>query len=270
MKYDNRPIGIFDSGVGGLTIAYELLNILPNEKFIYFGDSSRAPYGNLEPKILFQYACEIIDYFISLNVKAIVVACNTICATVLEDIKNKYKDSNILFQGLIEESALEAVDTNSMNIGVLATSNTIKYGVHKKHIKELNPSISVVETPAPIFVPVIENGLHNTRIAYESAKFYLKDMIDAKVDTIILGCTHFPIMIKALQEVADEYYPINFINPAKRVAIALDEKLINNNLKGNFLGKIEFTTSGHVDNFKFVLNILFEVDYDVKIVNLNE
>ncbi|MFV0518743.1 MAG: glutamate racemase [Lachnospirales bacterium] len=268
MEYDNRPIGVFDSGVGGLTIAYELLKVLPCEKFIYFGDSLRAPYGNLEPKKLFQYACEIIDYFITLNVKAIVVACNTICATVLEDIEDKYKASGILFQGLIEISAKEAVESESKNIGILATSNTIKYGVHKKFIKELDKNINVVEKAAPIFVPLTENGLHNTRMAYEGAKFYLKDMIDAKVDTIILACTHFPIMIKALQEAADEYYPIKFINPAKRVAIELDKRLGDNDMKGNFLGKIEFKASGYEENFKFVLNIIFEVGYDVEIINL--
>ncbi len=270
MEYDNRPIGVFDSGVGGLTIAYELLKALPNEKFIYFGDSLRAPYGNLATKTLLKYACEIVDYFITLDVKAIVVACNTICATVLEDLKEIYKDSDILFQGLIEASVEAAMEKGSQNIGILATSNTIKYGVHKNLIHSIDKNVNVVETAAPIFVPLVEHGLHNTRMAYEGAKFYLKDMLDAKVDTIILGCTHFPIMLKAMEEVTDEYYDINFINPAKRVAKHLIASLEKNNIKGNYVGKIEFKASGYEQNFKFVLNIVFEVDYDVEIVVLGE
>ncbi len=268
MNFDNRPIGIFDSGVGGLTVAYEMLKIFPNEKFIYFGDSLRAPYGNTSKNKLLKYSCEIVDFFISKNVKAIVVACNTLCATVLVELKDIYKEHDIIFQGVIEAGVDEALIYGSKNIGVFGTSNTIKMRTHEKLIKSYDRNIKVTSTEAPIFVPIIEQGLHNTKIAYEAVKFYAFDMIENGVDTIILGCTHYPIMSKTIEEVFEEYYPVKLVDPSKRTAHYLNEKLQDKEKLGNGLGRIKFYTSGSLHNFKFILNILFEVDYDVKVVEL--
>ncbi len=270
MEFDNRPIGVFDSGVGGLTVAYEMLKIFPNEKIIYFGDSLRAPYGNSTKKKLLKISCEIIDFFIEKDVKAIVVACNTLCATVLEDIKEIYKDYNIIFQGVIEASVDEALLTGSKNIGVFGTKNTIKFATHKNLIQAADNTIKVTNTEAPIFAPLIEHGLHSTRVAYEAAKFYSVDMIENGVDTIILGCTHYPIMSKTIREVFEKHYPVTLINPSKRTAEYLYEKLSNENLLGNRIGRIKFLTSGFEENFKFILNILFEVSYDIEILEIGD
>ncbi len=270
MSFDNRPIGIFDSGVGGLTVAYEMLKKFPNEKLIYFGDSLRAPYGNASKKQLLKFSCEIVDFFISKNVKAIVVACNTICATVLAEVKEIYKDYDIVFQDVIEAGVDEAIATNSKNIGVFATSNTIKMGLYEKLLKDHDKNIVVTNTETPIFVPIIEQGLHSTKIAYEAVKFYSSDMIENGVDTIILGCTHYPIMAKTIGDVLEEYYSVNLVNPAKRTVDYLYKKLYVKNLLSNGFGRIKFYTSGCEHNFRFILNILFEVDYDVKKIEIGE
>ncbi len=267
MNIDNRPIGVFDSGVGGLTVAYELSKVLSNENFIYFGDSLRAPYGSLPKETLLKYACEIIDYLLSFNVKAIVVACNTLCATVLDDIKSIYTDKNLIFQDVIQAGVDEALDTGSKNIGLLATTNTIKMGTHKNKILTVSDDVSFVQTAAPLFVPIIENGLSNTKIAYEAVKHYLTDMLNANVDTIILGCTHFPILTPTIYEVISKDYNINLINPAKRSSLYLKNTLEKLEMLGSHnSGSIEFYTSGHETNFKLVLNNIFNEAYDVFVV----
>lgn len=269
MKVDNRPIGVFDSGVGGLTVAHELIKALPNENFIYFGDSLRAPYGNLPKDKLLKYTCEIVDFLLTHDVKAVVVACNTLCATVLEALKVIYKDKNLIFQGVIDAGVDEAVSTGSKNIGILATANTIKMGTHKSKILEHDKAINVIGTPAPIFVPIIEQGLYDTRIAYEAVKYYLDDMFESKTDTIILGCTHFPILAKTIQEVTDEHYPVKLINPAKRSANYLKANLEQKGLLGNE-GSVKFFTSGTKENFKFIMDSIFDEDYDVTVHELGK
>ncbi len=270
MSYDNRPIGVFDSGVGGLTVAYEMVKLFPNEKIIYFGDSLRAPYGDASRRLLLKYSCEIVDFFIKKNVKAIVVACNTLCATVLDELKEIYKDNNIIFQGVIEASVHEALQSGSKNVGVFATKKTIETNIHKRLIQKKDSSINVTNTETPIFVPLIEHGLHSTKVAYEAVKFYSVDMIENNVDTIILGCTHYPIMSKVIMEVFQKYYNVKLINPSKKTVEYLYEKLYNKNLLSKGIGRIKFYTSGHEDSFKFILNILFEISYDVDIIEMGD
>ncbi len=267
MNFDNRPIGVFDSGVGGLTVAYELTKILPNENFIYFGDSLRAPYGNLPKDVLLNNTCQIVDFLLSFDVKAVVVACNTLCATVLEDLEVIYADKNVIFQDVIQAGAEEAVATGSKNIGLLATSNTIKMGTHKDKILSIDSNINFYGTAAPLFVPIIENGLSSTKIAYEAVKYYLDDMLNANIDTIILGCTHFPILADKIKEVTSENYDITLINPAKKSSEYLKNKLEAKNILGNE-GSIKFYTSGSEENFKFILGSVFSDDYDVSVFKL--
>lgn len=267
MIIDNRPIGVFDSGVGGLTVAYELSKVLPNENFIYYGDSLRAPYGNLPKDILLKNTCEIVDFLLEFNIKAVVVACNTLCATVLDDLKVIYADKHLIFQDVIQAGVDEALETGSSNIGLLATNNTIKMGTHKEKIKSINENISFLETAAPLFVPIIEQGLYNTKIAYEAVKYYLDDMLQANIDTIILGCTHFPILADTIKDVTSEGYEITLINPANRSSIYLKNMLTEKNMLGN-QGSIKFYTSGYETNFKFILDNVFTKNYDVEVVEL--
>ncbi len=269
MNMDNRPIGIFDSGVGGLTVAYELSKVLPKENFIYFGDSLRAPYGNLPKDILLKNTCEIIDFLLTFNVKAIVIACNTLCATVLEEVKEIYADKNLIFQDVIQAGVDEALETGSKNIGLLATHNTINMGTHKNKILAKNPNVNFIQTAAPLFVPIIENGLSNTNIAYEAVRYYLIDMLNENTNTIILGCTHFPILSEKIKEVTSEGYHITLINPAHRSSIYLKNKLEELNSLGNE-GSISFYTSGYESNFKLILNSVFKVNYEVSVIKLGK
>ncbi len=267
MDYDNRPIGVFDSGVGGLTVAYELSNILPNENLIYYGDSLRAPYGNLPKDILLKNTCQIVDFLLTFDVKALVVACNTLCATVLDDLREIYADKNLIFQDVIQAGVDEALETKSKNIGLLATNNTIKMGTHRAKILSIDADVNLLETAAPLFVPIIENGLYDTKIAYEAVKYYLDDMLLENVDTIILGCTHFPILANTINAVTSEGYKVTLINPAKRSAIYLKNTLTEKNILGN-QGSIKFYTSGHETNFKFILENVFSKDYDITVFEL--
>ncbi len=262
MKFDNRPIGVFDSGVGGLTVAYELTKLLPKENFIYFGDSLRAPYGNLPQDVLLKNTCEIVDFLLTFDVKAIVVACNTLCATVIEDLTKIYADKNLIFQDVIQAGVDEALDTGSKNIGLLATSNTIKTGTHKEKILLVDDSVNFMGTAAPLFVPIIENGLYNTKIAYEAVKYYLDDMLNANIDTIILGCTHFPILTDTIKQATSDNYNLTLVNPAKRSALYLKNKLEECEMLGNE-GSVKFYTSGYEANFKFILDSVFSESHEV-------
>ncbi len=267
MHFDNRPIGVFDSGVGGLTVAYELAQILPKENFIYYGDSLRAPYGNLPKDILLKNTCQIVDFLLTFDVKAIVIACNTLCATVLDDLREIYADKNLIFQDVIQAGVDEALETGSKNIGLLATNNTIKMGTHREKLCSANSNIHFTETAAPLFVPIIENGLYNTKIAYEAVKYYLDDMLNDNVDTIILGCTHFPILADKINEVTSKGYKVTLVNPAKRSAIYLRNQLEKSNMIGN-QGSLKFYTSGYETNFKFILENVFSENYDVSVYEL--
>lgn len=216
---DLRPIGVFDSGVGGLTVVKEILSQLPDEEIIYFGDTKRAPYGNLDKSTLSLYAKQTIGFLRGHDVKALVVACNTSYASCREELLSL----PIPVIGVIEPGVSSALDTAPKSVAVLATSATIRSGLYKKLLLAENNSLIYYEKICPDFVPLVEAGLMDSPMAYATAKERLKEFEDKKPDSVILGCTHFPLMQKAIEAAFGE--GVRFIDPAVATAGKLAEYL---------------------------------------------
>ncbi len=218
---DNRPIGVFDSGLGGLTVLKELEKVLPNESFVYFGDTGRVPYGSRSNETIISYARQDENFLISKGVKYIVAACGTVSAVAADTAK----ELPTPFMGVVENSVKAAVSATKNNkIGVIGTSATINNGAHKKQILKLLPEAEVVTVGCPLFVPLVEEGFCAEDIVVEEvARRYLKPMVDAGVDTLILGCTHYPILFGAIRKIMGE--AVTLINMGNSTALAVKEEL---------------------------------------------
>ena len=195
---DAGPIGVFDSGVGGLTVFRAISRALPHEPLIYLGDSARVPYGTKSPQIVTRYALEAANHLLGRGVKMLVVACNTATAAALPILKEKL---DIPVIGVVEPGARAAVERTRGRIGVIATEGTVRSRAYTKAIQQLAPKAEVIESAAPLFVPLAEEGWANTHVAQEVAEIYLEPLIDAGIDTLVLGCTHYPILRNTIERV---------------------------------------------------------------------
>ncbi len=197
-----KPIGVFDSGIGGLTVVKRLSSMLPAENLIYFGDTARVPYGSKSNSTVIEYSLQNAHFLMEKNVKAIVVACNTASSVAIQELKNNFKVPII---GMIEPGAKYAVSNSSSGrIGVIGTRATITNQAYSKEIKKLNPDVEVFEKACPLFVPLAEEGWIEHSATYEIAEEYLKELRDLKIDTLVLGCTHYPILANVIQKVIGE------------------------------------------------------------------
>lgn len=195
----DRPIGVFDSGIGGLTVAHELFEILPNESILYFGDTARVPYGPKSPKIVRRYAREAASFLISRDVKMVVIACNTATAHAYEALAGELP---VPVVGVVEPGARTAVrNTRSGRIGVIGTTGTIGSGAYDFAVRNLLPDARVYAQPCPLFVPLIEEGWMASEATRLVAHEYLRPLHDVDIDVLILGCTHYPLLSSLLGEV---------------------------------------------------------------------
>ena len=195
---DNRPIGIFDSGVGGLTIADAIRQALPNESLIYFGDTKHLPYGDKSPEAIRTYVCDITRFLLSQHCKAIVIACNSASAAAFTDVTALAKAHDCPVLDVITPVAKAAAASNKSNIGVIATKATINSGLYAKTIQSLNPSIKVHQLATPLLAPLIEEGLVNTAISQAAIAHYLANPALRHIDSLIPGCTHYPLIATEL------------------------------------------------------------------------
>ena len=224
---NSSPIGVFDSGVGGLTVVREIFRNLPNEKIVYFGDTARVPYGNKSAETVIRYSREICRFLISKNVKAIVAACNTASALALDTIKNEF---DVPMLGVVEPGSVAAVKaTSSGSIGVIGTSSTVSSGLYEKCIRALNPYASIFSKACPLFVNLVEEGMIDDPVTITMIHRYLDNMLKKdNIDTLILGCTHYPLLRKVIgREIGSE---ITLVNPAYETARALIRLLEDNAL----------------------------------------
>ena len=232
---DSRPIGVFDSGRGGLTVVNALRELLPNESIIYFGDTGRLPYGVKSQGLVKQFSREITRFLLKKNAKAIIIACNTATSMALESLKNEFK--NIPIIGVIEPGSEKAVfETTARKIGVIGTIATISSGAYEKSIQQKNSSIEIISKACPLFVPFVEEGLIYGSAINEIAKDYLSSF-NNRVDTLILGCTHYPLLKDII---SDNTANINLIDSASSVAeaayrVLLDHKLLCDKKKSGIL-----------------------------------
>ncbi len=194
-----KPIGVFDSGIGGLTVVKRISSALPEENIVYFGDTARVPYGSKSNDTVIEYSMEDAKFLMQKNVKAIVVACNTASSVAIETLK---KNFNVPVIGMIDPGAATAIKTTRNNrVGVIGTRATILNKAYSNKIRQLNPEIEVFETACPLFVPLAEEGWIDHKATYEIAEEYLHDLRDENIDTLVLGCTHYPILSKVIQEI---------------------------------------------------------------------
>ena len=224
----DRPIGIFDSGVGGLTVAREIFNILPGEDVVYFGDVARTPYGGRSNDIIIKFTAQDIAFLVEQNVKFIICACNTASAVALEEIADNYKIDMV---GVIRPGAVAAVNkTGNGRIGVIGTHATINSNAYARTIHKINADFKVFSLACPLFVPMAEEGYIDKEATYLIARDYLQTMIDVDVDTLILGCTHYPLLKQVIADVmGDKVTLIDSGEETARVTykILADNHLIN-------------------------------------------
>src|SRR5437763_10849812 len=197
----NSPIGIFDSGVGGLTVFREIARALPHQSLIYLGDSARVPYGTKSPETVTRYTLQAAAHLLDRGIGLLVVACNTATAAALPKLQATLPVPVI---GVVEPGARAAVERTRGRVGVIATEGTVKSRAYTKAIHAIDAKIEVIESPAPLFVPLAEEGWANTHVAREVAEIYLEPLIDAGVDTLVLGCTHYPILRGTIEKVVGD------------------------------------------------------------------
>jgi glutamate racemase len=221
-----KAIGIFDSGVGGLTVLKEITRVLPQEDTIYLGDTARVPYGTKSPETVTRYAHEITAFLVKREIKLLVTACNTASAVSLESLKNHY---SIPIVGVIEPGARSAAcATRSGKVGVIGTEGTIRSSAYTRAIKRINPEIEVITRPCPLFVPLAEEGWVDNEVARLTARIYLRGLKDDGVDTLVLGCTHYPILKGIIAETMGT--EVRLVDSAEETAHTVAEILRNRNL----------------------------------------
>lgn len=221
MNKRDLPIGVFDSGIGGLTVAKALIERMPNESIIYFGDTARVPYGTKSKETITRFTHEIIRYLTKQQIKMIVVACNTVCSSSLEDVRDDY-DVPIL--GVIEPGAKAAVaSTKNNRIGVIGTQRTIESKAYIDAIKRLKANTDVFSLPCPLFVPLAEEGWLDNEVTYATARQYLEPLQEKDIDTLVLGCTHYPLLKKVIGEVMGK--GVTLVDSADETAIEVEKIL---------------------------------------------
>ncbi len=227
---DERPIGVFDSGVGGLTVVKAIRERLPHESIIYIGDTARVPYGTRSRSTITSFASEIARMLLSKNVKALVVACNTISATCLADVRAL---SHIPVVGVIEPTVAAAVQqSETKQIAVIGTPATIRSGIYERRLKQLDPGCMVSSIATPLFVPIIEEGLHEHRVVDVMIETYLSPLRAVReVDTLILGCTHYPLIARKIQNYVGSL--VRVLDSALPTAYALQQLLCEQQLEAD-------------------------------------
>ena len=268
----HAPIGVFDSGVGGLTVVREIMRQIPNERIVYFGDTARVPYGSKSKDTVTRYSRQIVRFLQSHEIKTIVVACNTASAYALDEIE---KEADIPMIGVVKPGARTAVQvTKNGKIGVIGTEATIGSKLYNQYIKQLKEEVEIFGKACPLFVPLVEEGLWQDPVTDEIATRYLAELIDIGIDTLILGCTHYPLIRSTLGRIVGE--KVTLVNPAYETARELREMLEERSLlndKKPELGEnqYQFYVSDMADKFKNFANSIIKYGIlSAKAVNIEE
>lgn len=243
-----KPIGVFDSGIGGLTVVKRLASALPEEDLVYFGDTARVPYGSKSNETVIEYSLQDCRFLINKNVKAIVVACNTASSVALDEIKKAFSVPVI---GMIEPGAkYAAAQSKNKNIGVIGTRTTVNNKAYSKEISKIDKAIQVVEKACPLFVPLAEEGWLDHKATYEIAKEYLKELKETEIDTLVLGCTHYPLLWNVIQKVIGKKVKLidSGIASAEMVKTELDRHYLHTNRFG--MGHLDIYVSDIPVKFK--------------------
>ncbi len=263
----DRPIGVFDSGVGGLTVFREISRLLPHESLIYLGDSARVPYGTKSAETVIRYSREAAWHLLGEGIKMLVVACNTATAAALPTLREELP---IPVVGVIDPGARAAAAVTRGRVGVIATEGTVRSGAYGKAIRGIQPEIQVFEAACPLFVSLAEEGWANTRVCREVAEVYLTPLLDEGIDTIVLGCTHYPILRPTIHHVVGER--VTIVDSAETTALRVEEELHRDNLqrtRGAAVYKFQVTDSA--DRFRRIAGEFLDRDLDhLELVSLGD
>lgn len=270
--HKNSPIGVFDSGVGGLTVVREIMRQIPNEKIVYFGDTARVPYGSKSQETVTRYSEQIVRFLRTFEVKTIVVACNTASAYAMDTLE---RDIDIPIIGVVKPGAQAAAEvTRNGRIGVIATEATIGSQIYTEYIKELNRDVTIYGKACPLFVPLVEEGLLQDPVTDEIARRYLTELIDIDIDTLILGCTHYPLIRSTLGRIVGDR--VTLVNPAYETALELKEMLqsldlLNDETPALGSNQYRFYVSDKAEKFvRFANSIIKYGILSAKSVNIEE
>lgn len=257
---DMRPIGVFDSGLGGLTAVRSLRQILPEENLIYFGDTARVPYGGRSRETLLKYARQDVRFLRSSDIKAILIACGTVSTTALETLQ---AENDLPVVGVVEPTCRRALlVTKNKKVGIIATLASIRSGAYEATLKRLDSEVEVIGKPCPLFVPLVEEGrFHKGDIVIETvAREYLEPLKETGIDTLILGCTHYPLLTEI---VADIMGPdVTLVSAGEESAFELKRLLKANGLRADETrqGEAEFFVSDRAEDFERIASVFLQED----------
>lgn len=247
---DSRPIGVFDSGIGGLTVVKEIMEQLPNESLVYFGDTARVPYGSKSKETVIRFSFQCIRFLLEKKVKAIVIACNTASASSL-DVAQQSFDIPII--GVVGPGAITACQVTKTNkIGIIGTEGMVSSGAYEKEINIINNEVKMFLKACPLFVPIAEEGWQDTEIAKLTAKEYLSGLKSKGIDALLMACTHYPLLEQTIAEVMGD--EITLVNPAYETAKSLKQTLqeLDRQNQGEEKSTYEFYVSDNPVKFKKV------------------
>ena len=268
---DNRAIGVFDSGLGGLTAVKEIKKLLPNEDVVYFGDTGRVPYGTRSKDTIIKYTREDINFLKSHNIKTIIVACGTVSSVALEEVRNDYKTEII---GVVEPTVNASITfEQNQKIGIIGTNSTINSGSYERMIKKIsdenNLSIKTFKKACPLFVPLVEDGRFSKddKVTKLIISEYLEEFKKNQIDTLILGCTHYPLLSEAISEYLGD--KVRLVDPSKETI-----KLLSKNLEKcqQKQGKAVYYVTDDPESFAFNAQIFLgeQITDKTKLVNIQE
>ena len=257
-----QPVGIFDSGVGGLTVAHAIKQILPGESLIYFGDTAHLPYGDKSAESIKQYSRKITEFLLEHGSKVILIACNSASASAFESLKMEFADRTILID--VIDPVVKYLNTRHFDkVGVIGTKRTITSGTYENKVKEVSPGTKIVSLATPLLVPMIEEGFIFDDISNAIIRAYLSDKSLTGIEALVLACTHYPIIKNQISKIFN--FNIEIVDSAKIVAVTLKETLEKNNLI-NTSGKVkdEFYISDYTPYFEKIAKMFFEGEINLK------
>lgn len=265
---DRRPIGVFDSGVGGLTVVRQIMKILPNENIVYFGDTARVPYGSKSKEVVTKFSKQIVRFLQTKDVKAIIIACNTASSNSLEALREAFE---IPLFGVVVPGVEEALRiTTKKRIGIIGTAGTVRSGAYKKLLCQADREIQVFSKACPLFVPLAEEGWTGNDIAKLTAEAYLRELVDLGIDSLVLGCTHYPLLKQCIGETVGD--GIRLVDPAKATAKGLRKFMETQSLLNDQEGEGErtFFVSDATDKFTFLCEKALNHSYEPKIIDIEQ
>ena len=269
---DMRPIGVFDSGLGGLTAVRSLREILPEENLVYFGDTARVPYGGRARETLLKYARQDVRFLRSFDLKAILIACGTVSTTSLEALQ---AENALPIVGVVEPTCRRALlVTKRKKVGVIATLASIRSGAYEAALRRLDPAVEVYGKPCPLFVPLVENGrVDRGDVVIETvAREYLEPLLETGIDTLILGCTHYPLLEEIIAGICGS--GVTLVSAGEESAFELKRMLKARELRAleNRRGEVSFYVSETPENFEDIASLFLREDlhHAARRINIDE